>query len=77
MSATKTGSGKDPGPLVQCVSCGALVELSDAVARWANLVSESPLPLPKKVWFCKSCIQLGKGAHASKYIMKEKKEVGR
>jgi hypothetical protein len=32
---------------------------------------------PEKVWICKTCARLSKGEHVGKYIMQERKRVGR
>ena len=59
-------------PLVACRLCGTIVDQAHAVKREI----EGPTGLDS-VWVCQNCIHLGSEEATRKYVMKEKKTVGR
>lgn len=71
MSKTRS-TNEEFEPLVECATCGAAVGPSNAETRWMNVQGKL-----EKVWLCKACVRLGKGDHVQKYIMQERKKVGR
>jgi len=71
LSRTRSSS-EEFEPLVECATCGVVIGPSNAEVHWVNLQGK-----PEKVWICKTCARLSKGEHVGKYIMQERKRVGR
>jgi hypothetical protein len=59
-------------PMVSCGICGAIVDQANAKEQETETSTGRT-----KVWICKSCRRSSSGAQVRKYIMKEKKTVGR
>ncbi len=68
MTGNKRPTSEDVEPLVECATCGAVVGPDNAEVHWVNLRGR-----PEKVWICKTCVRLGRGDQARKYIMREEK----
>lgn len=66
--ANKRTTSEADEPLVECALCGAVTGTAGAETRWVNIRGR-----PEKVWICKTCIHLGKGDRARKYVMREGK----
>lgn len=59
-------------PLVACGLCGNIVDQAHVTKKEIETPSG-----PASVWICKTCMHLGSEEATRKYVMKEKKTVGR